>query len=118
MGDKVESQVQAAETLHRTIVKGENPEDMPDRQAEEPKAAPEATPEARKEPRKEPSEPPCHIPDHRLQYHKDESGKYSTVELKCSLPGIKEIGAIALDVSEKYLRLSTQVPKYAVNAGP
>jgi hypothetical protein len=114
--DFVESQVKAAEDLHRSIVHGEEPTDLPDG-PEEAKVVAEPDPEPAKG-RKETAEPPCLIPDHRLQYHKDESGNFSLVELKCSLPGIKDISAIALDISEKYLRLNTVAPKFAVNAGP
>jgi len=57
---------------------------------------------------------------YRLQYQKDEAGKYTVVELKCNLPGVADMSVINLDVSEKHLRLSTMAPAplYAVNAGP
>jgi len=67
-----------------------------------------------------PLEPEVMIPMYRLQYQKDEAGKYTVVELKCTLPGVADMSVINLDVSEKHLRLSTvsPAPRYAVNAGP
>mmetsp|Transcript_113054 Transcript_113054/g.319903 ORF Transcript_113054/g.319903 Transcript_113054/m.319903 type:complete len:398 (+) Transcript_113054:74-1267(+) len=70
-----------------------------------------------------PAEPPKRavtIPDYRLQYQKDADGRYTAVELKCSLPGVADMSAILLDVSEDHLRLSTcaPAPGYVVNAGP
>lgn len=67
-----------------------------------------------------PKEPEVVIPSYRLQYQKDELGKYTMVELKCSLPGVADMSMINLDVSEKHLRLSSiaPAPRYAVNAGP
>lgn len=67
-----------------------------------------------------PKEPEVVIPSYRLQYQKDELGKYTMVELKCSLPGVTDMSMVNLDVSEKHLRLSTiaPAPRYAVNAGP
>jgi len=67
-----------------------------------------------------PKEPEVIIPMYRLQYEKDEAGRYKTVELKCNLPGVADMSVINLDVSEKHLRLTTVLPapKYAVNAGP
>lgn len=60
------------------------------------------------------------IPDYRLQYHKDDRGAYIAIELTCSLPGVLDMSAIGLDVSEKHVRLSTlaPAPRFAVNAGP
>lgn len=65
-------------------------------------------------------EPEVTIPQYRLQYHRDEDGRYLSVELKCQLPGVADMSAITLDVSEKHLRLSTSAPAplYVVNAGP
>merc|ERR1712070_800234 len=82
--------------------------------------APAEAPEPEKKPRKkEPAPPEVTVPMYRLQYQKDEKGKYTTVELKRTLPGIADMSAINLDVSERHLRLSTIVePRYAVNAGP
>jgi len=83
--------------------------------------APAEAPEPEKKPvrKKEPAQPVVTVPQYRLQYTKDDKGKYTTVELKCTLPGIADMSAINLDVSERHLRLSTNVdPRYAVNAGP
>lgn len=89
---------------------------------EEEKKAPEPPPEkpARKPRKEEPKEPEVVVPMYRLQYQKDEAGKYTAVELKCTLPGVADMSAINLDVSERHLRLSTMAPapRYAVNAGP
>merc|ERR1719238_490331 len=89
---------------------------------EEPeKPAPDPVEErpVRKAPEK-PKEPEFTIPMYRLQYQKDEAGKYTSVELKCNLPGVAVMSVINLDVSERHLRLSTiaPAPRYAVNAGP
>mmetsp|Transcript_41477 Transcript_41477/g.115268 ORF Transcript_41477/g.115268 Transcript_41477/m.115268 type:complete len:364 (-) Transcript_41477:115-1206(-) len=67
-----------------------------------------------------PPEEEVRIPDHRLQYQKDADGRYVGVELRCTLPGVSDMSAIALDVSEKHVRLTTcaPAPRYAVNAGP
>jgi len=69
-----------------------------------------------------PKEPEVTIPMYRLQYQKDEAGKYTVVELKCTLPGVADMSAIDLDLSERHLRLFTHAtdtaPRYAVNAGP
>jgi len=101
--------------LHSTLF-GTDPEE------EEPKAPePEPKPEKKKKPKApEPKEPEVTIPMYRLQYQKDEAGKYTVVELKCNLPGIPDMSAINLDVSDRHLRLSTiaPAPLYAVNAGP
>lgn len=73
-------------------------------------------------PRKEEKkEPEVTIPDYRLRYSKDEdSGRFTGVTLQCTLPGVTSMSAIALDVSEKHMRLTTSAPapRYAVNAGP
>jgi hypothetical protein len=60
------------------------------------------------------------IPDYRLQYQKDDNGKYVSVELRCTLPGVTDMSVILLDVSTEHLRLSTRepAPGYIVNAGP
>lgn len=60
------------------------------------------------------------LPNHRLQYKKDEEGKYSAMELVCELPGVQEMACIVLDIAEKHVRLNTiePAPRYAVNAGP
>jgi hypothetical protein len=98
-----------AEELHTTLF-GETPEPEP--------AAPELAVAVRKAPAR-PKEPEVTVPMYRLQYEKDEAGKYLSVELKCTLPGIADMSAINLDVSERHLRLSTAAaPRYAVNAGP
>eukprot|EP00434_Breviolum_minutum_P013553 symbB.v1.2.011943.t1/scaffold814.1/size160240/13 len=60
------------------------------------------------------------LPNHRLQYTKDEEGKYSAMELICELPGVQDMACIVLDIAEKHVRLNTiePAPRYAVNAGP
>jgi len=60
------------------------------------------------------------IPDHRLQYQKDANGRYTSVELKCTLPGVSDMSMIALDVADRHVRLNTckPAPRYCVNAGP
>lgn len=95
--------------LHNTLFGDDTP-------IEEEPAKP-AKPERKME---KPKEPEVIIPMYRLQYSKDESGSYTSVELKCTLPGVADMSVIDLDVSEKHLRLSTRAPapKYAVNAGP
>jgi hypothetical protein len=67
-----------------------------------------------------PKEPEVIVPMYRLQYEKDESGRYQAVQLKCNLPGVADMSMINLDVSEKHVRLTTAppAPRYAVNAGP
>jgi len=67
-----------------------------------------------------PKEPEVTIPVYRLQYQKDEAGKYTSVELKCTLPGVADMSGINLDLSDRHLRLTTvaPAPRYAVNAGP
>jgi len=97
--------------LHSTLFGEDNP-------AEEEPVAEVAAP-ARKA-LEAPKEPEVVIPSYRLQYQKDELGKYTMVELKCSLPGVTDMSMVNLDVSEKHLRLSTiaPAPRYAVNAGP
>lgn len=67
-----------------------------------------------------PVEEPVKIAEHRLQYQKDAEGRYIGVELRVELPGVADMSSIMLDISEKYLRLTTCAPgpKYAVNAGP
>jgi len=94
--------------LHSTLFGEDTPEEE---KAPEPVVVKE--PEA-------PAEPEVTIPMYRLQYQKDEKGKYTVVELKCSLPGVADMSCVNLDVSEKHLRLSTMdpAPRYAVNAGP
>merc|ERR1719218_450162 len=57
-----------------------------------------------------PKEPEVTIPVYRLQYQKDEAGKYTSVELKCTLPGVADMSGINLDLSDRHLRLSTQAP--------
>lgn len=97
--------------IHSTLFGVETPD----------REAPEQTKEA-PPPRREPEsqEPEVIIPVYRLQYTKDEAGKYTFVELKCTLPGVADMSMISLDVSERHLRLSTvdPAPRYAVNAGP
>merc|ERR1719310_2442335 len=107
-----EQALKKVDHLHSTLF-GTEPEQ------DEPKA-PEPEPEKKKPRTPEPKEPEVTIPMYRLQYQKDEAGKYTAVELKCNLPGVADMSVINLDVSEKHLRLSTMAPapRYAVNAGP
>eukprot|EP00927_Polykrikos_kofoidii_P040109 TRINITY_DN34343_c0_g1_i1.p1 TRINITY_DN34343_c0_g1~~TRINITY_DN34343_c0_g1_i1.p1 ORF type:complete len:381 (+),score=86.08 TRINITY_DN34343_c0_g1_i1:105-1247(+) len=67
-----------------------------------------------------PEPPPPTIPPYRLQYKKDDGGRYTAVELRCTLPGVVAMDAIVLDVSDEHIRLSTvaPAPRYVVNAGP
>lgn len=79
--------------------------------------------EKKEEKKKKPAEPPkptVKVADYRLQYQKDDDGKYSGVELKVSLPGVEDMSSVVLDMSEEHLRLSTvaPAPAYVVNAGP
>lgn len=99
-----------ADEIHSTLF-GTTPEEVPAQ-------APEPVKPVRKAPA--PQEPEVTVPMYRLQYQKDDEGKYTNVELKCTLPGVADMSAINLDVSEKHLRLSTvaPAPRYAVNAGP
>jgi len=89
---------------------------------ESPEVAPPKTQVAVAKPknRQPPSEDEVQIPNHRLQYTKDEDGRYTAVELIVTLPGVADMSSINLDVSEKHLRLNTGAPgpKFAVNAGP
>jgi len=98
------------EHIHSSLF-GTEPEEPPAEAVEEVK------PKRRPAP---PPEPEVMIPMYRLQYTKDDKGRYASVELKCTLPGVADMSAINLDVSEKHLRLSTMDPhpRYAVNAGP
>jgi len=96
--------------LHGSLF-GVEPEETP---------APEPVVEKKKKKPAAPLEPEVIIPMYRLQYQKDEAGKYTVVELKCTLPGVADMSCVNLDVSERHLRLSTfaPAPLYAVNAGP
>mmetsp|Transcript_17906 Transcript_17906/g.21971 ORF Transcript_17906/g.21971 Transcript_17906/m.21971 type:complete len:343 (+) Transcript_17906:44-1072(+) len=60
------------------------------------------------------------LPNHRLQYSKNDDGKYTAMELVCELPGVQDMSCIVLDIAEKHVRLNTiePAPRYAVNAGP
>jgi len=97
--------------LHSTLF-GSKPEEPP-AQDPEPEKPVRRAPEP-------PKEPEVTIPMYRLQYEKDAAGKYVSVELKCTLPGVADMSSINLDISERHLRLSTTAPapRYAVNAGP
>jgi len=66
----------------------------------------------------EPAKPEPKIPVHRVQYAKDDSGRLQSVELKCELPGVEAMDAIALDISDRHLRLRTEEPAFVVNVGP
>jgi hypothetical protein len=123
-----EETLKAAEELHASLCglsgKGAPPPSTSSRERQKAGDAPEsgrleAEKTAAAVPKK-PVEEPVKIPDHRLQYQKDAEGRYSSVELRCDLPGVADMSSIMLDISEKYLRLTTSAPgpKYAVNAGP
>jgi len=106
--------LKAAEELHSNLFGPDEPEKS------EPAEPPPAEKPKEKKEKKKPEEPEVIIPMYRLQYEKDDAGRYTSVELKCSLPGIADMSAINLDISDKHLRLSTcaPAPRYAVNAGP
>lgn len=110
--------VSVAEQIHSTICKGKMPEDgvandSPSKGASESAEVVPAKAAA-------PKEPQVTVPMYRLQYQKDEQGQYTVVELRCTLPGISDLEVVALDVSERHIRLNTHAPapRYAVNAGP
>lgn len=109
---KSEEALDKVNQLHGALFGEDHPEESP---------APEPAPEkpARRAP-SPPREPEPTIPMYRLQYQKDEAGKYTAVDLKCTLPGIADMSAINLDIAERHLRISTvaSAPRYAVNAGP
>jgi len=105
--------LKATDTLHSTL--------FPEKAKQEivvAATASDAKPAAAK--KVSPPKPEVKIPEHRLQYQKDENGRFLAVELRCTMPGVKDMGVIDLDVSEQHLRLSTRspAPLYAVNAGP
>jgi len=102
--------VSAAEELHAAICGGEAPP---------PPAETSAAPAPPKEAVRKPEEEVI-IPDHRLQYQKDADGRFVSVELKCTLPGVSDMSMIALDVADRHVRLTTckPAPRYCVNAGP
>eukprot|EP00928_Gymnodinium_smaydae_P071044 TRINITY_DN54728_c0_g1_i1.p1 TRINITY_DN54728_c0_g1~~TRINITY_DN54728_c0_g1_i1.p1 ORF type:complete len:382 (-),score=115.95 TRINITY_DN54728_c0_g1_i1:183-1328(-) len=112
--DSAEAAIKAAEDLHKTIC------GAGDSTAE---SAPAIEEPPKPKTVKKPPEPPARvvtIPVYRLQYQKDEAGRYSAVELRCTLPGITAMSDVLLDVSEDHMRLTTaeNAPGYAVNAGP
>eukprot|EP00931_Biecheleriopsis_adriatica_P104367 TRINITY_DN7904_c0_g1_i1.p1 TRINITY_DN7904_c0_g1~~TRINITY_DN7904_c0_g1_i1.p1 ORF type:complete len:383 (+),score=112.62 TRINITY_DN7904_c0_g1_i1:30-1151(+) len=110
-----DSAIKKAEELHARVMGV----DAPDGAREE--AAPKKEVPAPKVIRETPKpEEEVTIPNHRLQYQKDAEGRFTAVELICTLPGVGDMGCIALDVAEKHLRLNTvaPAPRYAVNAGP
>lgn len=117
-----EATVKAAEELHRTIC-GDGDEDDTNYRDSHNVAAVTDAPDspvapvrtARSEWKEE-----VKIAEHRLQYQKDADGHYTSVELRCTLPGVADMNAITLDVSEKHIRVNTSGPalKYVANAGP
>eukprot|EP00933_Yihiella_yeosuensis_P006473 TRINITY_DN11116_c1_g1_i1.p1 TRINITY_DN11116_c1_g1~~TRINITY_DN11116_c1_g1_i1.p1 ORF type:complete len:362 (-),score=105.49 TRINITY_DN11116_c1_g1_i1:274-1359(-) len=107
---RAEKAVEAAEQIHQSVFQGVDPLEAPDGAAEAEEKA--ASKEAAKK------EEEVQIPNHRLQYIKDDAGKYTAVELTVQLPGVADMGSIALDLSEKHLRLNTTAPRFVVNAGP
>lgn len=113
---KADAATKAAEEIHSTLF-GDS--DDQKESTSTPAPSPEAVPAAASRPAP-PAEPQVEIPMHRLHYVKDDEGNYTTVELRCNLPGVRDMSQIMLDVSEKHIRLNTQTPapRYAVNAGP
>lgn len=109
-----ESALQAADALHSALCGGKAEADAAAAGAAPPAAAPKQPKPAA------PPEPEVQIPEHRLQYQKDADGRFTAVELRCALPGVLDMGAVDLDVSDKHLRLNTRAPGpiFAVNAGP
>mmetsp|Transcript_80397 Transcript_80397/g.172085 ORF Transcript_80397/g.172085 Transcript_80397/m.172085 type:complete len:383 (-) Transcript_80397:86-1234(-) len=110
--------VSAAEELHAAICGGEAPP-PPGQAIAETSAAPAPPKEAVRKSEEPPKEEVI-IPDHRLQYQKDADGRFVSVELKCTLPGVSDMSMIALDVADRHVRLTTckPAPRYCVNAGP
>lgn len=106
--------LKATECLHSTLHPDQAKHEADDVKAKSKDVGPKESKQSK------PPKPEVQIPEHRLQYQKDENGKFLAVELRCTLPGVEEMGAIDLDVSEQHLRLSTRspAPLYAVNAGP
>lgn len=135
-GDEAHMQARFNETVDKSMSKGTEETQAASQKAlrtveeltsvlggtplEEPAQAEEAPKPAKKKAPAAPKEPEVQVPMYRLQYQKDESGKYTAVELKCSLPGVADMTAINLDVAERHLRIHTvaPAPKFAVNAGP
>jgi len=114
----------ATEVLHSSLM-GETPVDEAEARLKNIAAGRDDgyQPPKKEEKKKKPAEPPqptVKVADYRLQYQKDENGKYSGVELKVSLPGVEDMSSVVLDMSEEHLRLSTvaPAPAYVVNAGP
>lgn len=122
--DSAEKALRDAEALHEAIcgierhgqapVAGDTVRETAVAAAEAPAVAPA------RQAKPAPAEEPVKIPEHRLQYQKDADGRYTSVELRCELPGVPDMAHIALDVSEKFVRLTTAAPgpRFAVNAGP
>lgn len=110
--------VSAAEELHAAVCGGEAP--PPKGQAIAETSATPAPPEKAVRKSAEPPPEEVIIPDHRLQYQKDADGRFISVELKCTLPGVSDMSMIALDVADRHVRLTTckPAPRYCVNAGP
>jgi hypothetical protein len=122
---KAEEAVKAAETLHDNILgfTGDEPVDHDKTVSTKAKSGYDVAKQQEAAAPVAPPAPPVRevkIPDYRLQYQKDEHGRYTGVELRCTLPGIADMSAIVLDVSAEHLRLSTlePAPGYVVNAGP
>mmetsp|Transcript_10483 Transcript_10483/g.32536 ORF Transcript_10483/g.32536 Transcript_10483/m.32536 type:complete len:359 (+) Transcript_10483:91-1167(+) len=115
--DETELAIKAADDLHASICRDEAPAPA-DPRPPETEPAPAVPSRPVRETRK--PEEDAKIPDHRLQYQKDAEDRYVGVELRCTLPGVADMSAIALDISEKHVRLSTCAPgpRYVVNAGP
>jgi len=110
-GENAEKAIEAAEGLHAALFGEEQKSTLA------PATAGDATPKPKPRP---PPEPEVVIPMHRLQYKKDDDGRYQSVELRCSLERVADMSAVLLDVSERHIRLNTVAPAplYAVNAGP
>jgi len=116
-----EEAIKAAEELHDTLVHGKTlAKNESSTRAVVQASAPASQSALSRAPPPTKAEPEVKIPPYRLQYQKDANGRFTVVELRCTLPGVADMSAITLDVSEKHLRLTTELPapRYAVNAGP
>merc|ERR1719160_2488606 len=100
--------LECVDTLHSGLMGN----DWPDEKAPEPEP-----PKPEKKKVKSKPTPEASIAEHRVQYQKDDAGRITSVELRAELPGVQSMASIELDVSERHLRLRTQVPAFVVNVG-
>merc|ERR1711935_686213 len=101
MGDALKQ----VEHIHSSLF-GTEPEEPPAEAVEEVK------PKRRPAP---PPEPEVMIPMYRLQYTKDDKGRYASVELKCTFPVLIEPGMARAKYSKKREELSISVPAKVVD---